>query len=543
MFNLEKYDNKIKNLVNKIENVRFKDAREAIAACDDLEEYANACNVKEVSAYAIFMRACSQYRINQIDESFSTLSMALSLLIDTKQWELAARTYSMLGVISSGKGNIPMAIDYYLQGLGICRTDDLLQVSVILNCNIGVLYLGFRDLGNAINYFNASVDKANEMIRLYGSFEPYIPRAQMAMVYHNLAACYCQSNLLEEAKENILVAEKLSEGEKDASLELVLRMLWAQYYKYSGEEESFNRIVKEIDASVDDIGAILDSFDDTLEYCSFLQKAGKEEEFWKLITKLEEQVLATESSFLYRRIVELKINYYKSHGNNKDYLMSAGLYFELSMKTEIERQESYKQSLSVRLKLEEERRNREEVETEAASLRVRSEIDSLTGLRNRFKILSLLEESFNQCVEAKISLAVEILDVDYFKQYNDNYGHQKGDEILRRVSKAIHSLERHRGIYTGRYGGDEFLVIFVDRTREEVEQFAQELKDIIEKENVTHEYSLIANSVMLSQGLFYGVPAGDKVMEDFIEQADKSLYKVKKAGRNSFLVTSEEDEE
>ncbi|SFQ48240.1 diguanylate cyclase (GGDEF) domain-containing protein [Lachnospiraceae bacterium XBB1006] len=543
MFDLNRFDDTTRELLNEIEKNRLVEPAGILEKSRKLAEIAEAQEERGLYAYALFSQAYCLYLLNQIEESSMIYTQIIPDLALTEQWELVARSYSVLGIISSGSGNVPMAMDNYLQGLRVCKEHELTAVSVILDCNIGVLYLGFRDIANAIKYFTNAVETAERIRETHGDYEPYLAKFQAATLYLNLTACYVYSGNIVEARKNMRIAMKLEGEQPTASLHMGLVMQEAQISFLADDTDGLERCIAEIDQSMDNFGAVLDAFDDVVEYASFLQKIGRDSEFWNLLTTLEELVKATKSPFLYRRIVELKINHYKAQGESKEYMLATGLYYELSMKMEEERTESYKQSLSVRLRLEEEKQAKEEMETVAANLRVRSEIDALTGLRNRFKIVNLIEESFIQCQEEEKPFAVELLDVDYFKQYNDNYGHQRGDIILKETAEAIHSLERHRGIYTGRYGGDEFLIVYVNRTKDEVRAFMQELKDIMERRHIVHEYSLCNDIVTLSQGAYHGIPKAECNYKQFMEDADKALYKIKKSGRNNFLVTSEEDKE
>lgn len=543
MFDLERFDENTRKLLNEIENERVTNPESCLKKCRQLLKLSALQKEDGLHAYAGFSECYCLYVLNHISDLSLRFGKVIPELTKTGQWELVARSYSMLGIISSAIGNIPMAMDNYLQAIKVCKEHDLGWVSAIVDCNIGVLYLGFHDLENAIRYFKRAIETAEEIKTTHGDYEPYLATFQTATLYVNLTTCYVRMEDFERARQNLEMARGLEKQEPNLSLHLGVVILEAQIAYAAGDMKLLSSCVEEFDQALGNMEALLDSVDDIMEYAAFLQKIGRIKEFWNLVASLEHTVRTTNSPYLYRRIVELKINFYKEHGENKEYLMAAGLYYELSMKMEKEREQSYRESMSIRISLEEAKQEKAAMEAEATNLRFRSEVDALTGLRNRFKILSLIEDSFIQCAAEKKYFAIEILDVDYFKQYNDNYGHQRGDMILKEVADAIHSLERHRGIYTGRYGGDEFLLLFVDRTKDEVGQFMQELKDIIEHRHIIHEYSKSSDIVTLSQGAYHGIPTKDSTIKQFMEDADQALYKIKKAGRDGFLVTSEDDKE
>ena len=129
--------------------------------------------------------------------------------------------------------------------------------------------------------------------------------------------------------------------------------------------------------------------------------------------------------------------------------------------------------------------------------------------------------------------------IDFYKEYNDNYGHQAGDECLIAIARVLKELEKNPGVHVGRYGGDEFMVIYENYPKEKVEGFAVEIKEKITALQVEHKHSRIADHVTVSQGIFLKVPEGANRLWDFTYCADLSLYYVKGKSRNSmFLSTS-----
>lgn len=536
---LETLDPVARKLVDKIEQKRESDPEEGIVVSDQLIDYAQKQGLADVQGYALFFKGFCQYNLNNTSQAFYTFEQAYKLLVETDQWNLVARSLCCMGIISSSQGNIPVAMDYYLRGISVCEQHDLLSVYVMINGNIGILYQGFHDLPNAKRYFDKCIESVEAVKEQQGDYEPTFSYTTVATLYFNLANSHLCIGEVDKAEKSLRKSSELEQKAPDPSLRLAIKMLYTQILYAQGKEEETLQNIREIAESKQSLGTIIDAFDDVVTYAEFLQSIDRDQEFFDIISRMEESIRETNSTYLSRKLVQLKVSYYKKHQDNKEYLLESGLYFELSMKMEDEMEKSYRESLSTRMNLEHEKRNREKLKTEAANLKIRSEYDALTGLRNRYKITEISENSFAGCLKNQQTLAVEILDVDYFKQYNDNYGHQQGDEVLVKVSSAIRSLERHRGVYTGRYGGDEFIILYVDRTYDEVTGFAQELKDAVERLNMRHEYSLICDRITLSQGVYHGIPNEKTRFWDFLHAADQALYDVKKAGRNDFRISTD----
>ena len=138
-------------------------------------------------------------------------------------------------------------------------------------------------------------------------------------------------------------------------------------------------------------------------------------------------------------------------------------------------------------------------------------------------------------------LTIEILDIDCYKEFNDNYGHQAGDDCLVRIAEAIRSMEQYSGVHTARYGGDEFVIIYEEYSLRDVERLAQRLQDAIYNLNIEHKYSNVSDRVSISQGLFHRVPTESNKVWDFLYCADMVLYGVKSRGKNAFHIDTSFD--
>lgn len=539
ILDFESMESSVRILIEKIEEYKKTDRQLVIKTATELIEYAKEQNRNDLLGYALFSKAYALYELDEITKAFIIFEQGIQPLKESGQWNLVARSYCAMGIICNNQGNAPMALDYYLKGLSLCEEYDIVSSRASIDCNIGILYLWYHDLENAKLYFQRSIDCVERIKKDQGDYEPTFPYSTIAAMYYNKANVEFLLGNIESAVENIRITKDLNSKAPDEALNLTIQMLWAKILYAMGKQEELDKSIREIDRCEESCEDLIYAFDDLMTYAAFLQGIGHDKEFTHTVELVENAVGVTDSVFLKRRLVQLKADYYKSRNQQDKYLAETKLYFELSKEMDAELENSYRESLSIRMSLETEKRTREALKSEAESLKMKSELDALTGLRNRYKISEFSESSFSACLHNHQPLATEILDVDYFKQYNDNYGHQKGDDVLVNIAAAIHSLEKHPGVYTGRYGGDEFVILYVDHTYEEVSQFAKELKDLVDRMNITHEYSPIKDRITLSQGIFYGLPSENESFQDYLHAADKILYAVKKSGRDGFWVSRE----
>ena len=163
-------------------------------------------------------------------------------------------------------------------------------------------------------------------------------------------------------------------------------------------------------------------------------------------------------------------------------------------------------------------------------LELMSATDWLTGIPNRLKFDSALANEWNRARRSQQSLAVAIIDVDWFKKYNDHYGHQKGDDCLRVIAGLLSDSIRRSGDIVARYGGEEFAFIAPNTNQQNVYVLAEVICNTIRNMELPHEQSEFG-FVTVSIGVASTIPCADATIEDLIGRADSALYEAKRKGR------------
>ena len=162
--------------------------------------------------------------------------------------------------------------------------------------------------------------------------------------------------------------------------------------------------------------------------------------------------------------------------------------------------------------------------------------DSLTGLANRRRFDSQLQEEWLRARREQLPLSLAMVDIDFFKLYNDCYGHIQGDECLRRVALALGAGATRPRDFLARYGGEEFVLVLPETDRLGAERVAARCRDALHAERIPHEHSPVAPNVTVSIGVGTLVPGEDDDPLSFIEVVDRQLYRAKQAGRDSLVV-------
>ncbi len=169
-----------------------------------------------------------------------------------------------------------------------------------------------------------------------------------------------------------------------------------------------------------------------------------------------------------------------------------------------------------------------------------SSLDGLTGISNRRTFDETLKQEWNRSKRSDCDseVALILIDIDYFKLYNDNYGHQKGDDCLKQFSWTLNKCISRDCDLFARYGGEEFVVILSGTDSEGALTVAKRLQKSLATEKIAHEFSLVSKVVTISLGVASLIPSTDNSPEDLIIKADKALYNAKEQGRNQIIVSS-----
>ncbi|MBD2176334.1 GGDEF domain-containing protein [Pseudanabaena sp. FACHB-1998] len=174
----------------------------------------------------------------------------------------------------------------------------------------------------------------------------------------------------------------------------------------------------------------------------------------------------------------------------------------------------------------------------ALSLAREVTVDGLTQIANRRAFDQRLENEWQRLARENSPLSLLLCDVDFFKRYNDRYGHPTGDDCLRAVAKAIESCIRRPADLAARYGGEEFAVILPNTLREGATHIAEQICQAVDNLKIPHEFSYVSKHVSLSIGISTAFPTVRVLSKTLLESADKGLYLAKNNGRNRAVFNS-----
>ena len=159
-------------------------------------------------------------------------------------------------------------------------------------------------------------------------------------------------------------------------------------------------------------------------------------------------------------------------------------------------------------------------------------IDGLTQIANRRHFDATIAQEWKRLARDKQPMSLLLADIDFFKKYNDHYGHQAGDDCLRQVGKALADTALRPADLVARYGGEEFVILLPNCTLEGALRVGERILDTIRQLGIEHSASSVSPTVTISLGAATLIPDAQTPLKELIEQADQALYQSKKTGRN-----------
>lgn len=164
--------------------------------------------------------------------------------------------------------------------------------------------------------------------------------------------------------------------------------------------------------------------------------------------------------------------------------------------------------------------------------------DGLTGIANRRMFDKMFDSEWANARRSQAPLSLIMLDIDYFKQYNDLYGHLQGDDCLRDVARTLTEAVNRPRDFVGRFGGEEFVLILPETDASSAKQIAEKCRLLIQQQQIPHENSDVSDWLTISLGVGTIIPDTSDDKKSFVEAVDQCLYKAKDMGRDCLVSKS-----
>ena len=507
----------LEDIQAEIMHVRLIDLKREYELCMILSEKAKLSNDIYALAFAYTFISDFYLASKKNKDCIRYLERARKLCESTEYTELLARIYNFYGMYYNSNYEEIKALEAYLKSLDAAeKCQNLTLMSSAYN-NIATCFELKRNYTEAIHYYK----KCYELLQSMEKNSAY----SKAIVLSNL--CNCEYRLKDAAALHAYFSrfEDLDRQSFEESMNLLYLFCKLMYLRLH-EAVSVQAVMEELLIEQEKVENRLLVYQILKNICSIMLEINNQPYSERLLKIL--QAIEDEDDIKSRReLQKLIVSYYEKFGTKEELLQAYREFYTIILTIEDTDMEDNSSGLTAALELYRTKERQVSLEKENEQLERLMNIDDLTNIYNR--------RCFNEDITAtdlqkeKI-VAVAMLDIDYFKEYNDIYGHQMGDQALVKIGRCMKQYEKKGEIQFYRYGGDEFSAIFIGQSEESVRKTMAALTHDIREQKIPHKGSRTAQILTLSFG--YAFSSQEPVdMTVLIRQADEQLYQHKKLRR------------
>lgn len=496
----------------------------------ELTEIAEMTKDPCAMGFVHYIKSGKYYDEGELSNGYKEATEALSYGNLSGDFWLTAMALNNIGVYHGIQENTITAFDYYWRAIDcIYRAQQKdSPLLFLLYGNIGECMLAVKEYQKALDYY--------AFLETFDIPEDFV-HAPMNYAFSYICEieCYFMLGQYDEAWKLVQKMEVLEAAHEETKTLHFAMLVWKYILLYlEGKKEELLPIREELlqfqikSVTLPSLKTLGNFLFENQEFDFFLQ----------VNDQLETMAKIHENLALYLASVNLRLKYLRMIGDSQAYADTCILYYQLQQEREEQELYTRSSSLNTIVAVAERADHQREMERVHKLLKEKSENDELTGLPNRYKLKEHCDFLFEKAVSENQAIAVEILDVDCFKQLNDHYGHPEGDKCLKIIADEITKTlaEYELG---ARYGGDEFVIVRYGRTSQEVRRLLEELKQNIMDRNIKNAFSSVLPIVTISQGAVNCIPKAGEQLSHFLETADRALYRSKKDSKNSYTLDDE----
>lgn len=511
---------------------RSRDGIFELDACREILEHGKAVGSDAVYGIGCYLTAEYYWRDHIEDKTMYYLAESTKRFLKEGMGEFLTRSYNMMGSVSDYQDNRVVALNYFYTGLQYAEKYELTYERGMVDFNIGFVLFRMKRYEQAALHYESSI------IYYKQSEDNFYRSYNITLGMQHLGSCYLKLGRDQEAFELLEEIDRLREDDPKRSYpEINILSFRAECAAAQGERELFLNYVSQVLENIsreEGIGEEADNLESLVELLDRFEGYDKLDELFRMLVKkgLSDAPLIYMSLYPYRSKSLLRQN------RMEEYIRYTGKYFEAYEKD----RKNHRQGMARIMELQDQLRTveQEQIRMSAANreLKAIALYDSMTKLPNRTLINEYLSQKFEDAQQEGSILGIEILDIDYFKKYNDTYGHLAGDKCIEAVAEVLRCRESDN-VFCGRYGGDEFVVVYSGMTLQEIERTVEEIQGGVRKLNIAHKESVYSDVVTVSQGIFVRVPDSHSREWDFSSMADIALYEAKHGGRDCYHIETE----
>ncbi len=534
----------LKKWINEIREYKYLHSKAFSEKVTEFAEVAKKDNDELAMAYADVNQVILEYRSNSLSENtIKKLAAALQISENYNDFDLESECHNMLGIMASHMVDKAAGMEHFEKGYAVAKRHHMLLHQSILANNIGDTYLSLEEYDRALDYFRESYRLIIDLEKKSkNKATSSISIMRINLCFMNMAEVHYRQGNYEEAVRMLSCIEGIESDERGLFYYTSILILRTLIYIKMGATEEVTSYLNEIIENAKSYEEGIANVEDYIGLADVLMDAGYPDKAKQLLDASEIIVEKVNLDDKWCTYLKTRIKYMKLAEPERDKTEIYDRYFE--HRDNVDKGLKLQQLISFRNKrrLEEEIRKRNNAEKRNRKLKALSEHDQLTGVYNRYAMREIGGAWFNEAKEKNARIAFMIIDVDYFKEYNDTYGHLSGDEALKIMGEILIKCTGSNDLVI-RYGGDEFFIISKGKTDEDIIELCRNINREVNSRKIRHKASLISDYVTLSFGAVCGKAKKDQAMMDVVHLADNGLYKIKNETRNALGLFKQVDDE
>lgn len=503
------------------------------ATCQKILEYAADTGSQKLSGLGLYYLAEYYWQNDQYESTMQCLSESIGYLKNSQMYELLARTYNMMGAVSDRKNNRMVALSSYYNCLQYAEKYHFYYIQGMVESNIAYTLVRMRLRREAIRHYRTALKCYEKAEKTY-----YLNYNKI----NCMIECGCCHMYQQEMEEALRLWEEiqniLRENPDSYYSAITVEMYRIPCEVLKGRGEEAGKLAIHLLDQLED-SAFFEEIKDNLVILAGILSMMSEADLLERLVRIIDEKRVEDHYNIFLDLYPFKSGLLQKKGRTQEYIEYTRQYFEIYEKYQKENREALINVMELQDRLKNVTLDWTNMRASNQALESLAMHDELTGLANRTFLHEYLTNSFEHAYEEKKIMGVELMDIDFFKEYNDHYGHLEGDNCLRAIADILRKQQIPGRVFCARYGGDEFMILYSDMAAEEIRRISEDILREVRKLKMPHECSRCSKYVSVSQGVFARIPAGNNREWDFTSRADELLYRAKNRGRDCVCMSTE----
>ena len=521
--------NFIEETIRNRENGKFPDNE----TCQKVMEYAADTGSQKLTGLGLYYLAECYWQNGEYENTMQCLTESVGYMKKAQMYELLAQAHNMMGAVSDRKNNRMLALSSYYNSLKYAEKYHYYYVQGMAESNIAYTLVRMRLRQEAIQHYRIAIacyDKSEKTYQLnYNRINCMI----------ECGCCHMYLGEMEEALQLWNEIEQiLREAPESYYSKITLEMYRIPCELLKGHEEEALKLATDLLGQLSDRD-IFEEFMDELVILAGILAILPDGKYLEELIRIIDEKHIEEHYNIFLDLYPFKSELLQKKGLTWEYIDYTRQYFDIYEKYQQENREALINVIELQNRLKNVTLDWTNMKASNRELESLAMHDELTGLANRTFLNEYFTSSFEHAYEEHELMGVELMDIDFFKEYNDHYGHLAGDQCLKAIAGVLRKQQVPGKIFCARYGGDEFMILYTGMTVEKIRRVAEDILRKVRKLKLPHECSNCSNYVSVSQGVFVRIPVGNNKEWDSTSRADDLLYKAKNCGRDGICLSTE----